>query len=122
MLEGKYVSLATFRRNGEVVATPVWFVVLDDACYVFTASDAGKAKRLRHTARVRIAPCTVRGRVTGEWSEAQAFIVDDPAEIERAHLALRAKYGLAMRITNWLSRLTGRIDKRAMIRIEPVPA
>ena len=53
----RYVSLATFRRNGTEVATPVWFAAVDDKLYVVSAGDAGKVKRLRHSPRARVAPC-----------------------------------------------------------------
>ena len=38
----KYVSLATFRKNGVAVHTPVWFAEEDDKLYVMTRSDSGK--------------------------------------------------------------------------------
>src|ERR1700730_1504716 len=43
----KYVSLATYRRNGVEVATPVWIAELAGRYYVFSAGDAGKIKRIR---------------------------------------------------------------------------
>jgi len=61
----KYISLTTFRKNGVGVATPVWFGEADGKLYVMTRSDSGKYKRLRNNPQVRIAPCTIRGRVTG---------------------------------------------------------
>ena len=33
----RYLSLATFRRNGAEVTTPVWFAAGDGKLYVFTA-------------------------------------------------------------------------------------
>ena len=42
----RYLSLATFRRSGAEVATPVWFATVDGRLYVVTSGDAGKAKRL----------------------------------------------------------------------------
>ena len=52
MLEGEsYLSLATFRRDGREVATPVWFAEGDGAVWVFTAGDSGKVKRLRNSPR-----------------------------------------------------------------------
>ena len=61
----RYVSLATFRRNGTEVATPVWFADADGQLYVFTAGDSGKVKRLRRSSRARIAPCDARGGSAG---------------------------------------------------------
>ena len=79
----KYLNLETFKKNGTGVKTPVWFA--EDASasldsnqaklYVYTIGVSGKVKRIRNNARVRIAPCDVRGRVLGEWVEARAEIV-----------------------------------------------
>jgi PPOX class probable F420-dependent enzyme len=56
----KYVSLATYRRNGVEVKTPVWIADVSRLYYVFSAGDAGKVKRIRATPRVRLAACDVR--------------------------------------------------------------
>ena len=71
----KYISLTTFRKNGVAVATPVWFGEDGDKLYVMTRSDMGKAKRIRNNPRVRVAPCTSRGKVTGPEFEASARIL-----------------------------------------------
>jgi len=47
-----------------------------------------------------------------------ARIVTEPGVIERAHAALRAKYGWQMGLSDLFSRLTGRIRRRAWIEIE----
>lgn len=117
----QYISLATRRRNGEFVPTPVWFAPQGGAYYVFSSGDAGKVKRLRNFSDARIAPCTVSGKLTDGWMEAEAQLVDDPAEIQRALEALRRKYGWQMRALNFLSRLGGRLEQRAYIRVLPRP-
>ena len=61
----KYIDLATFRKDGSAVHTPVWFGEKDDRLYVMTRSDSGKYKRIRNNPKVRIAPCTMRGKITG---------------------------------------------------------
>ncbi len=53
--------LTTFRRNGEAVATPVSLAVAGGRAYFVTAVGSGKARRLAHDPRVRLAPCTVWG-------------------------------------------------------------
>ena len=113
----RYLSLATFRRSGAEVRTPVWFAATDGKIYVFSAGEAGKVKRLRHSSRARIAPSDMRGNVRGEWLDATARIITDPRVIERAHTALRAKYGWQMWIGDLFSRLTGRSRRRAWIEI-----
>ena len=114
----RYLSLATFRRSGAEVATPVWFAAAGGKLYVFTAGESGKVKRLRHSSRARVTPSDARGHVRGEWREASARIVTEPRSIERAHAALRSKYGWQMRLADLLSRLTGRINRRAWLEIE----
>ena len=112
------MSLVTFRRNGTEVATPVWFAALGARLYVVSSGDAGKVKRLRNTPRARVAPSNGRGRVQGAWQPATARLVTEPQMIDRAREALRAKYGLQMWVAEVLSRLTGRIGRRAWIEIE----
>jgi hypothetical protein len=114
----RYISLSTFRRNGAEVATPVWFAASGPKLYVFTMGDSGKVKRLRHTAKARVAPSDARGRVQGAARAATARVITEPAAVERAHAALRTKYGWQARIADLFSGLTGRIRRRAWIEID----
>ena len=113
----RYVSLATFRRDGTAVATPVWFAAVGERLYVFAAGDSGKVKRLRNSPRARVAPCDARGRLEGDWREAVARVVTDVAAIRQAQAALRAKYGWQHRLLDLGARLTGRIHRRAWIEV-----
>lgn len=94
----KYASLASFRKNGVPVLTPVWFAEQDGKLYVMTRSDSGKMKRIRNNPRVRLAPCTMQGRVTGSWAEAVVRVL--PADDATGRRLLERKY-LLMRIP-WL--------------------
>jgi PPOX class probable F420-dependent enzyme len=113
----RYLSLATFRRSGAEVRTPVWFAQAGDTLYVFTAGGSGKVKRLRNSPRVRVAPCDARGALRGEWRDGVARLVTDGATLARAQAALRAKYGWQLRLLDLVSRLTRRIRRRAWIEI-----
>jgi len=115
----RYLSLATFRRSGGEVATPVWFAAEGGALWVVSAGDSGKVKRLRNSPRVRIAPCDARGGPRGPWQEARAQLVTDGARIARGHAALRAKYGWQVRLLDLFARLSGRVKRRAWIAITP---
>jgi PPOX class probable F420-dependent enzyme len=90
----KYISLTTFRKNGAGVATPVWFGEENDKLYVMTRSDMGKTKRIRNNSQVRVAPCTIRGKVTEPEFQATARILPRE-EHARARKAINRKYWLA---------------------------
>ena len=115
-----YLSFATFRKSGVAVETPVWFAEEDGVFYLFSADNAGKVKRLRNSPRSRIAACTVTGRVTGDWVDTEAKILTTKADTAQALGALQRKYGWQMRMTNLLSRLSGKLDKRAYLAVTPV--
>ena len=116
-----YLSLATFRRDGRMVATPVWFAPAGERYYVFSEATAGKMKRLKNDSHIRVAACDVRGKVRGEWIEGTARRVDAEDTIDIAYAALLKKYGWMMRLTDFFSKLTGRYDARAIIEISLEP-
>ncbi len=118
LTDARYLSLATFRKSGVAVETPVWFAESGDRLWVFSAGDAGKVKRLRNSSRSRVAPCDMRGGILGEWTESVARLVDDPEAIRAAHAAMRAKYGWQMSLGDFFSTLSGRLQRRAWIEIE----
>ncbi len=118
-----YVSLTTFRRTGVPVSTPVWAAPDGDTLVVWTRADSGKVKRLRHTSRVTVAPCDVRGRTSGPAVEGLADFVAD-TDREPAIAALRRAYGLKFTLGNATSRLWHRLTRRSgdrheIIRIRP---
>ena len=79
----KYLNLETFKKSGEGVKTPVWFVAdpktdlsgSEARLYAYTVGNSGKVKRIRNNGKVRIAPCDMRGKVLGEWVDARAELV-----------------------------------------------
>jgi len=93
----EYALVVTFRRSGQPVPTPMWFGLHEGRAYVRSLVDAGKVRRLRHDLRVRVAPCTVRGRPTGPFADGVARILTaDESEIAEA--ALDHHYGLRRRL------------------------
>jgi uncharacterized protein len=118
-----YVSLTTFRRTGVPVSNPVWAAPEGDTLVVWTRADSGKVKRLRHTSRVTVAQCDVRGRTKGPAFEGVAEFVPDAGRPE-AIAALRRAYGLKFTLGNATSRFWHRITRRSgdrheIIRIRP---
>lgn len=101
----QYISLTTFRANGEGVPTPVWFAREGDKLYVWTQANSYKVKRLRNNPSVEIAPCTVRGEITGPKISAQGRVLPpDQAPVVKAKL--NRKYGLLARLFDLLGRLS----------------
>ena len=90
----KYISLTTFRKTGAGVPTPVWFGEDEGKLYVMTRSDMGKTKRIRNNPQVRVAPCTIRGKVTGPEFPATARILS-AQEHTRARSSINRKYWMA---------------------------
>ena len=117
LVRERYVSLATFRRDGAEVRTPIWFAIVGGDLWMMTGGDSGKVKRLRRDSRVRVAPCDVRGVVHGPWQEGTARIAQDRREIIDAHAMLRAKYGWQVTLLDLFSRLSGRIKRRVWLEV-----
>lgn len=114
----KYISLAIFRSSGKEVRTPVWVAEHDGTLYVFSESTAGKVKRIRANGRAQVAACNFNGQVIKtDWVEGTARIVEDQSEIDAMYREFVGKYGLIMIITNFLARLSGRFERRAIIAI-----
>jgi uncharacterized protein len=90
----KYISLTTFRKTGAGVPTPVWFGEDTGKLYVMTRGDMGKAKRIRNNSQVKVAPCTIRGKVTGPEFPATARILP-PEEHKHARATINRKYWMA---------------------------
>ena len=90
----RYISLATFRKSGVPVYTPIWFAEEDDKICFMTNNKLGKVKRIRNNPQVTIAPCTIRGKIIGREFSATARIL--PADNgNRVRRAINAKYWLA---------------------------
>ena len=103
----QFMNVETFRKNGQGVQTPVWFVEDRGTLYVRTVETSFKVKRIRNNPRVRVMPCDVRGGPKGEWVEGQArFATAD--EDKRVGQLLTKKYGLQKTLFEVMSKLQGR--------------
>src|ERR1041385_185596 len=99
----KYISVESFKRNGQSVKTPVWFVLHDGSLYAYTEADSWKVKRIRNNPRVRVAACSMRGAVKGPWLDATAAIIEGDERMT-ANALLDRKYVLK-RIFNFFARI-----------------
>jgi hypothetical protein len=107
LVDERQILLTSFRRDGTPVSTPVHLVVEGDRILVRTFDPSGKLKRIRANADVEVAPCTLRGRVTGWTLRATAQILQGDESAEAA-AALAARYPfLHGRLIPWYHRRKG---------------
>lgn len=123
----RFVSLTTFRRNGDAVATPVWIAPLGDDLVVTTPAGSGKLERLRHDARVLISPCGRFGAVAPEAPvvEAVAEVLGSDRDHPHERAAVRRKYGLEHLVVVGLEALArrrrGEGTERIVLRLSDRP-
>jgi PPOX class probable F420-dependent enzyme len=118
LARARAILLTTFRRDGTPIATPLWFVMRDGVLLATTHPTSGKAKRLRHTSRVLVAPCTPRGATTGPAHAAEARLLG-PDETRAALAAIRRRYVIIDQLFSFINLLRGKVGE---VGIAIVPA
>ncbi len=108
-----YINIETYRKSGDAVPTPVWFIQDGNTFYVHTQADAGKVKRIRNNPRVRLNPCGQRGELKGEWVSASATMLPE-SEWARINQLMQSKYGLMWTVFN----LFGKLRKTQSVKIK----
>jgi len=93
LVNARYVSFTTYRRNGTPVPTAVWIVPFDGG-WAFTSDlKSGKVKRLRNDARCTLRVCDVRGRVAaGAEVFEGAAVVLPTAQTSTVEALVKSKY------------------------------
>jgi hypothetical protein len=104
----EFLSLETYRKNGQTIKSPMWFAQDNDALYLWTMADTSKVKRIRNNPNVNIAPCKRMGAVTGEWMTAHATIDDSPIVVAQVEAMLLKKIGLFFRIFRFIDAIRDR--------------
>jgi len=102
-----YLSLESYRKDGQGVQTPLWFVEEGGVLYTSTPAESWKVKRIRRNPKVRIVPSTLGGKPRGEWVEASARLEDGRAAARVQELLIK-KYGWQKKLINFFARLGGR--------------
>ena len=96
-LDEKYLNLETYKKNGQEVRTPVWFVIDNAVIYVITPSTTGKVKRLTYSKNIRIVPSNMKGTPKGNWVGATAYFANE-SESSQAIKLRKKKYGLMAKL------------------------
>ncbi len=113
----KHLAIESYRKSGEAVRTPVWFIEKDGTLFVRTDGDTGKAKRIRGNPRIRIAPCTMRGKPKGDWINAEAQFAGEE-EAEKAYKLLKEKYGMQYRLIRFIEKFQRGPSKAVCLSIK----
>ena len=104
----KYINLETYKKDGTIVKTTVWFVIDDTVLYVVTRESTGKVKRLKNNQNVRIIPCGFKGENKGDWVTGKATLVGGE-ESEKAIKLRRKKYGFSARLIGLFTSQKGQL-------------
>jgi PPOX class probable F420-dependent enzyme len=112
------MNLATFRKNGVAVKTPVWFAADAGKLYVMTIDNSGKVKRIRANGKATVGASDQRGRELGPEVPGTARMLP-AADFKHADDLINRKYGLFKKVFDFFARLNGSIKNRAYIEIEP---
>ena len=114
----QYLNIETFRKNGQGVKTPVWFVQDGETLQVWTQAGSGKAKRIRNNGTVRVAPSTGSGEPIGEWMDAHAQTNESPEAVKHVEKLMQKKYGVMFYIFGFVGKMRGGANYTA-IKIQP---
>ena len=114
-LPGDYLSLESYRKNGEAIRTPVWFAEANGSIYIYTLTRTPKVARVRNNPNVRIAECDFKGKVKADWIDARATIVQGK-EDAFGHSVLRKKYKWQKAFGDLMNRFLKR--QRTVIRLD----
>jgi uncharacterized protein len=124
-MNGKYMSLTSYKRDGTGVATPVWFVQEDGRILVKTDGDSYKVKRITRNPSVTVAECTASGRLRSEPIRAFAEVLPG-SEAQQAEQLMARKYRLdriiilpIYRAVEWLRGHRARGADSVFLAIKP---
>lgn len=102
-----YMNLETYRKNGDGVKTPLWFVLDGQALYVRMGQDSWKVKRLHNNPQVSIVPSNSTGQPLGDWVAATGELVQDALLAQEINEKFKRKYGLQKRFFDLMGRVRG---------------
>jgi PPOX class probable F420-dependent enzyme len=96
--DARQCVVATYKRSGEAVPTPVNFGLSSEGLVYFRSEPRSKkVVRIRHNPRVRVSPCNFRGKPTGAAAEGAARVLTG-GEAERAEAIVADNWTTPMRI------------------------
>jgi uncharacterized protein len=88
----------TFRKNGDCMKTPVWFVQDGETLIETPMANSLKVKHYRNNERLNLVASKVNRKGTGSWIPARALEIDDPGIQSNVSQLFNKKYGLMKKL------------------------
>ena len=104
----KYINLETYKKDQTPVKTPVWFVIENDQIYITTKETTGKVKRLRNNQNGRIAVCSMKGDIKGDWISVGLEQINEDSDVEKIVKLRKKKYGFSARLISMFTSQKGK--------------
>jgi uncharacterized protein len=82
IMTARCIALTTYKKDGTPVTTPMWAGPKGGRILTSADFDAFKLKRIARNSRVEMAPCTIRGRVTGTFVPGVARVLNEAETVE----------------------------------------
>ncbi len=101
--DGRYLSVATVRRDGTSTACPVWCARDGDRLVFRTFARTVKARRLRRNPRVVVAPCDRQGQPLAAYRPGITVLMAG-GQARRAHRRLARRQGWQKPLADLLYR------------------
>jgi PPOX class probable F420-dependent enzyme len=120
LAKSQYILLTTFTKDGRPKPTPIWTALdpeRDDRLLVITQGNSWKVKRIRNTARVTMATCTMGGRPTSEAVEGTGALLDK-SETGTVYDAIGKRYGIMGTVFNFFSKLRGGMENNIGLELK----
>jgi hypothetical protein len=119
-----FIALTTFKKNGQGVTRPVFFVFDRDKIFFYTFEKYRKVRQLRYNPNVEIAPAKARMgapknyKIIGKTIEGVARLLEGE-EAETASRLLRKKYGFKYTVFNILRGISLRGSRLLFYEVTP---
>ncbi|MFD9669919.1 PPOX class F420-dependent oxidoreductase [Rhodococcus sp. NPDC059968] len=111
------VYASTFTKDGRPKPTAIWAAPDGDRLLVITEEDSFTVKRIRHTPRVTLAVCDMRGNPESEAVDATASILDK-SETENVYRPIGERYGIVGKVFNLFSKLRDGSDNNVGLALK----
>lgn len=118
----RYISLKTYRKNGQPVETPLWVVqTLKEAdgrtLFAFSNESSGKVKRIRNNSNTQIALCSLKGKVLSSWSEVTVALSSEGEDVQKVIALMYKKYSWQMFLVDIFARIGKRKSSWIVLKI-----